>query len=72
MTKLLQKAIEEVSKLPNREQDAIAGWLLGVIESERHWDEAFANSGDLLSRLAAEALTEHRSGQTQDLDPDRP
>jgi hypothetical protein len=72
MTKLLQKAIEEVSKLPNREQDAIAGWLLGGIESERHWDEAFANSGDLLSRLAAEALTEHRSGQTQDLDPDRP
>lgn len=71
MTKLLQKAFEEASKLPDRDQDAIAGWLLGGIESERHWDNAFATSGDLLSRLAEEALAEHRAGQTQDLDPDR-
>jgi hypothetical protein len=38
--------------------------------SEHQWAEAFAKSGDLLSRLAEEALAEHRAGLTQDLDPD--
>ena len=71
MTKLLEKAFTEASKLPEQDQDAIASWLLAEIESERQWDEAFAKSESLLSRLAEEALEEHRAGQTQDLDPDR-
>jgi hypothetical protein len=40
------------------------------IASEHQWAEAFAKSGSLLSRLAEEALAEHRAGLTQDLDPD--
>ena len=32
--------------------------------SEKHWDGLFARSQDALSKLASEALTEHRSGQT--------
>jgi hypothetical protein len=70
MTKLLQKAFEEAEKLPEQEQNAIAARLLEEIESEQRWDDAFAKSGDLLTRLAEEALAEHRAGLTQDLDPD--
>jgi len=70
MTDLLQKAFNEVSKLPESEQDAFARWLLAELTSEQRWDEAFANSEDLLSQLADEALVEHRKGKTKLLDPD--
>jgi len=71
MTKLLEKAFAEASKLPEADQDSLAERLLSEIQSDRQWDEAFAKSGDLLARLAEEALNEHRAGLTQDLDPDR-
>jgi len=70
MTHLLEKAIAEASKLPEAEQDRIAQWLLGEIESERLWDEAFQGSTDELSGLARKALQEHRDGKTRRLDPD--
>jgi hypothetical protein len=70
MTKLLQKAFKEVSKLPEPEQDTFARWLLAELASEQRWDEAFARSEDLLSQLADEALVEHRKGKTKLLDPD--
>jgi len=71
VTELLQQAFAEASKLPERDQDALAALLLGEMESDRRWDETFAGSQDLLSRLAEEALAEHRAGLTQVLDPDR-
>lgn len=71
MTELLRKAFEEADRLPERDQNALATRLLEEIESERHWSETFARSGDTLARLANEALAEHRTGETQDLDPDR-
>jgi hypothetical protein len=71
MTKLLEKAFAEASKLPETEQNLLAERLLSELDSDRQWNEAFARSGDLLSRLAEEALDEHRAGLTQDLDPDR-
>ena len=71
MTARLEQAVAEASKLPPTEQDALADWLLAELESERLWDELFADSQDVLSKLAAEALAEHRSGLTQELDPDQ-
>ena len=71
MTKVLEKAFDEASKLTETEQDALGEWLLGEIHSEREWDRAFARSQDLLARLAKEALAEHRRGQTDELDPDK-
>ncbi len=71
MTELLQKAFAEVSKLPEREQDELAAWILKELESERQWDEAFARSPVVLARLAAEALAEHRAGRTRLLDPEQ-
>ncbi|MBI4531728.1 MAG: hypothetical protein HY709_09395 [Candidatus Latescibacteria bacterium] len=71
MTELLEKAFLEASKLPEQEQDAFAVWLLEERASEQRWEEVFANSADVLAHMADEALTEHRQGRTQMLDPDR-
>lgn len=68
MTQLLEKAFTEVSKLPKREQDSFAAWILEEIASEHRWEENFAKSQDLLEKLAEEALNEHRAGKTVALD----
>jgi hypothetical protein len=71
MTELLEKAFTEASKLPMQEQDVLAAWILEELTSERRWEEAFVVSGDILDQLADEALTEHRAGRTQVLDPNK-
>ncbi len=71
MTTRLEQAFTEASKLSLKEQDALADWLLAELRSEKKWDRLFANSQDALSKLASEALAEHRSGQTKELNPDR-
>ena len=71
MTELLEKAFTEASKLPEREQEALASWILHEIDSERHWDGAFAASEHALNGLSDEALAEHRGGRTRELDPDK-
>ncbi len=64
MTAKLETAFKRVSALPPEEQDMIADQLLAELEDERRWDEAFANSQDVLEKLAAEALEDHRQGKT--------
>ena len=71
MTKLLEEAFAEAAKLPEQDQDALAAVLLEELASERRWDQAFADSADLLAQLADQALAEHRAGKTQVLDPER-
>ena len=71
MTKLLEEAFAEASKLPDQEQDALAAVILEELVSERRWDQAFADSADLLAQLADQALAEHRAGKTHVLDPER-
>ncbi len=71
MTELLERAFDKISRLPASEQDALANWLLAEVESEMRWSKLFAGSQSILSKLAAEALSEHRNGQTQELDPDQ-
>ncbi len=53
MSALLEKAIEEISKLPESEQDAFGEWLLSELASERQWAQSFADSEELLAQLAA-------------------
>lgn len=68
MTKLLEKALEKVSKLPRDEQDAIASQILAELEDEAQWAKQFAATGGKLKRLAEEALAEDRRGETLPLD----
>ena len=70
MTELLRKAFEQASKLPPQEQDAIASVLLDEIEGEQKWGATLAETQDELAGLADAALTEHRAGKTQTLDPE--
>jgi len=67
MTQLLEKALNEVAKLPPSEQDALAAILLEELASEKKWSELFAQSQDVLAKLAAEALAEHRAGKSKPL-----
>ncbi len=59
MTQLLKKAFEEASKLSELEQNTLARWLIDEIISEKRWEKAFAESEDVLDKLADEALAEH-------------
>lgn len=70
MTKLLEKAFEEVAKLPEEGQNTFASWILEELASEQRWEKAFADSQDKLAKLADEALAEHREGKTRVLDPE--
>ena len=67
MTQLLEKALSEVAKLDEPEQDALASILLEEIASEDRWSKAFAESQDVLAKLADEALAEHAAGRTRPL-----
>ena len=68
MTKLLEKAFEEASKLSELEQNTLARWLIDEIISEKKWEKVFAESEDVLDKLADEALAEHAKGKTKSLD----
>jgi hypothetical protein len=67
MTQLLEKALNEVAKLPASEQDAVAAILLEELASERRWAESFAKSQDSLAKLAEQALAEYAAGRTKPL-----
>jgi hypothetical protein len=71
MTKLLQEAFDQASKLPEAEQDALGRILLEELASERRWEDLFAGSQDLLEELANQALAEHDAGRTEKLEPEK-
>lgn len=70
MTALLERAFDEASRLPTKEQDALARSILEELASERRWEQAFDGLADVLAQLADEALEEHRAGRTRILDPE--
>jgi hypothetical protein len=71
MTNLLEKAFEEASRLPEVEQNALAKWMLDELHSESRWAKTFAESKDVLEKLADEALEDKRQGRTTPLDLNR-
>jgi hypothetical protein len=71
VTKLLEKAIEEASKLSSEEQDEIAALILDELESETKWDKLLGGSSNRLRELAKEALAERGKGKTKRLNPDQ-
>ena len=67
MTKLLEQAIERVSKLPASDQDAVATMVLEELASEHRWGNSFAKSQDALAKMAEQALAEYDAGKTKPL-----
>ena len=70
MIKLLEKAIEELAKLPENQQESMAQWILDELEDEARWDRAFVESLPQLEKLGKKALEDYRAGRTRDLNPD--
>ena len=70
MTERLEQAIAQLKTLSTDQQDAIAALILAELEEEQRWNDSFTRSPNLLAKLAAEAMAEHRSGKTQELDPE--
>ena len=70
MTERLEQAIAQLKTLSTAQQDAIATLILAELEEEKRWNDSFTRSPNLLAKLAAEAMTEHRLGKTQELDPE--
>jgi hypothetical protein len=65
MTQLLEQALNEVKKLPQPEQDAIASLILDELSDERRWQESFLRSQDQLTRLAAKVREDVRGGRVK-------
>ncbi len=66
----VELAFAEIEKLPPTEQNEFAEWILEELHSEERWAKLFAESGDVLSSLADEALLEHKTKKTKRLDPE--
>lgn len=71
MINKLQQVVEQLANLPDDEQERLADWLSAELESDRRWNDAFANSQDALAKLADEALAEFHAGNTEELDIDK-
>ena len=69
MTKL-ELAFSEIEKLPPAEQKEFVAWILEELHSDERWSKLFAESRDILSQLADEALAEHKEKKTKKLDPE--
>lgn len=65
MTQLLEKALTEVRKLPETEQDAIATLILDEIVDEQRWAANFARSQDQLARLATKVREDIQAGRVK-------
>lgn len=66
MTQLLATAIEQIQKLPEAEQDAIASLILAQLD-EQSWDESFARSQEPLAKLADQARADIAAGRVRPL-----
>ena len=68
MTILLEKAFKKASQLSKVEQNVFAKWIIEELETEKKWEGMFAESEDLLDKLADEALAADKQGKTKSLD----
>ena len=66
MTKALEEAFKEASKLPEADQNALAAAFRDELEAK--WERSLSDSQDLLGELADEALEEVKTARTQPLD----
>ena len=65
MTQALSAAVATAAQLPEEEQDALAAILLEEMESEERWSALFADSPNLLERMANEAIQDFQAGRVQ-------
>jgi hypothetical protein len=67
----MEKAVEALRSIPDDQQDAVAGFVLSEIESDRRWSDTSTRHADKLRKIADEAREEFRAGRTSELDPEK-
>jgi hypothetical protein len=65
MSRLLERALVEVYKLSESEQDSIAAVILDELADDQHWDEEFAQSQDELAKMADKARKDIKAGRVR-------
>jgi hypothetical protein len=68
VTGLLEKALNRVRALSEKEQDSIAAQILETLDDEEAWERNFRANADAFRRMGDEALEEHRRGETRPLE----
>lgn len=69
MTTLLRKALSEIEKLPDAQQDAIAARLLAEVEDERAWSSRFSETTEAQWQAIAEDVRrEVEAGRTEPIE----
>ncbi len=71
MGKLLERAIEELSKLPDTDQETVGAWILAEVEHARDWNEFLSRPSEILERAAIEALADYSKDKTARFDPEK-
>ncbi|HEX8325454.1 MAG TPA: hypothetical protein VF595_16240 [Tepidisphaeraceae bacterium] len=66
MTKLLEKAINEMTKLPTRDQNRIARKLLAEVEGGMKRQSA-EKVPPLLAKMVAKVKRDHKAGRTVEM-----
>lgn len=64
MTELLERAFVEASKLPEKEQTALAQRILAELTADAAWEERFTKHPEILDMMAEDALREFDNGKT--------
>lgn len=67
MTKLLAKAFEKASQLPENLQDELARALIDDLTWEAQWGRTLAESSDQLDKMAEKALEDYRAGRSKEM-----
>lgn len=71
MTAMLAEAFARIQQLPEAEQDHFAMLILAEVSAQDDgWNRRLAATLPELDKLAAEALEEHKRGETLPIDPD--
>lgn len=69
VSKLLKRAIAELEKLPEKDQDVIGERLLAELEDEQAWSARFkATTDEQWDRLAESVKHEISTGNTSSID----
>jgi putative addiction module component (TIGR02574 family) len=67
MTTLLEKAIDRVSGLSAKKQDALAHLILAELDSDAQWDNTLKTSQHELAALAGKELVDREAGKTTEI-----
>jgi hypothetical protein len=72
MTKRMTDVLELVSRLPEGEQDQLAERWLAELKDEAEWNDRFAKSDDVLSKIAQRVRADVAAGKAVDKGIDEP